>query len=319
MATLDINRRTQIAVLSLASLAGCGGAVSTGSVPTAMTPSVAHHGTSTSGALIYATGGCGGICVVSYPKGQIVASISASRVGVPCSDNAGNVFVPNETQVLEYAHGGTTPIATLTLSKTPVNSYNCAVDPTTNDLAVTYLSSTSTFVAVFSNESGSPIVYFPKIDAFFCGYDDAGNLFVDGYYNSNVPTLSELRYGQSTFIRLSTSGLLGSAGQVQWDGSYLTLENIGDQNIATTISRLSISGYSATVVSTAPLNGNTNRTTLSWIYGGNVLLPYSIRAGRVNRIGIWPYPHGGGMKSAIKFKKSRGWLFDGLTVSSASK
>jgi hypothetical protein len=130
--------------------------------------------------------------------------------------------------------------------------------------------------------------------------------------------LSELAYGRSTFKPLSISGRLGMAGQLQWDGSYVTFQSLGYPGHAASISRLVISGSSATVVSTAPLNGNSNRTTLSWIYDGKVLLPYSTRALRVNKIGVWSYPRGGASKSVFKFKNTKGWLFDGLTVSPAS-
>jgi sugar lactone lactonase YvrE len=43
-----------------------------------------------------------------------------------CSDSAGNVFVTNWTQVLEYQHGGISPVATLSL---PGNqAAGCSVD-----------------------------------------------------------------------------------------------------------------------------------------------------------------------------------------------
>ena len=101
-----------------------------------------------SGALIYATGGCGGICVVSYPAGKLVDSISVSgELGGDCADSAGNVFVTNNTEVLEYSHGGTSPIATLSLRGD--DAAGCSIDPGTGNLAV-----------VFS-ESGANVAVFP--------------------------------------------------------------------------------------------------------------------------------------------------------------
>jgi len=68
------------------------------------------------GTLVYASGSCGGVCVIAYPGGQLVASIALSGiVEGEFSDANGDVFVTNDTQVVEYAHGGTTPIKTLSL------------------------------------------------------------------------------------------------------------------------------------------------------------------------------------------------------------
>lgn len=53
-----------------------------------------------------------------------------------CVDKAGNVYVANAgaKNILEYAHGGTKPIATLTdESDAP---FSCSIDPSTGDLAV---------------------------------------------------------------------------------------------------------------------------------------------------------------------------------------
>jgi hypothetical protein len=57
-------------------------------------PALAHRGSGSGGALVYVSGGCGGVCVLSYPDGKLVSSISLSgiRKGA-CSDNTGNVFV----------------------------------------------------------------------------------------------------------------------------------------------------------------------------------------------------------------------------------
>ena len=301
-------------------LAGCGGSQPPIGAPGAIPQNSATQpkvGRAASGALIYATGGCGGICVLSYPKGKVIASINVSKgAGGPCSDNAGNVFVPSDGTILEYQHGGTSPIATLTIPGSAPLGYSCSVDATTNNLAVTFLAASGDYVAIFDNESGSPTVYSSGIDSFFCGYDNAGNLFASGQSN-NQPALSELAYGHSKFTPLTISGKLGLAGQVQWDGAYLTYESLGIDREAGSISRLTVSGSVATVVSTIPLNGKSNLTTLSWTYHGRVLVPYSTRGVRINKIGVWSYPQGGMRKSAIKFLNARFWAFQGVTVSVA--
>jgi hypothetical protein len=254
------------------------------------------------------------MCVLSYPKGDVVASIhiTGHLYGV-CSDNAGNVFATtNDGKVLEFQHGGTTSIATLSLPGT--TAVACAVDPLTNTLAVVFLS-TDYNIALFSNESGSPSLYSSKIDSYACGYDNAGNLFVSGQVAGTI-MMSELASGQFTFVPLSINGKLGLPGQVQWDGSHITYESRA--GAPPSISRLTVSGSIATVVGTTYLKSKTVRTSLSWIYNGKVLMPYSTKQVRIKRIGVWKYPQGGKRNNSIKFEKSGFWVFQGVTVSVAS-
>lgn len=68
-----------------------------------------RHGTS--GDLIYATGACGGTCILSYPQGALVGSLNVGDAGT-CADKTGNVFIANQNSLFEYAHGGSTPIKT---------------------------------------------------------------------------------------------------------------------------------------------------------------------------------------------------------------
>lgn len=320
MNSISSGRRFLGALMSLGILAACGAqqtAQSSSPLPRGaganIIASPAQHATSE--ALIYATGGCGGTCVLSYPDGQIVGSISQYGSG-PCSDAAGNIFIPDGNQIFEFSHGGTTPIATLTIPGSSITSFNCSVDPTTNNLAVLYQNK-SGGIAVFANESGTPTIYVSGIDSFFCGYDNAGNLFVDGIGTDQNPgiELSELAVGQSEFTPLKIDGKLGGQlGQLQWDGSYLTYEGAGAH---ATISRLAVSGSVATVVKTISLKGTIKASTLSWIYDGSVIMPYSIQSQRVNKIGLWAYPKGGKRKTEYKFANSKYWIFSGVTVSAA--
>jgi hypothetical protein len=324
MTSRELSRYALSNCVAAAMLAGCGGSQPPLGAPGAMSQSSAIATHADRGAswmkprarsddLIYATGGCGGTCVLTYPDGQIVGSISTNGGG-PCSDATGNVFIPSGSQVFEFLHGGTTPIATLTLPESS-DSYSCSVDPTTNNLAVSYLGKTCICAAIFKNETGSPTTYSTNIDSLFCGYDNAGNLFVDGLANDKV-ALSELARGQSTFTPLTVSGKFrGQPGALQWDGTNLTYEGLGADGTHVSIIKLAISGSAATIVKTIPLNGNIKKTTLSWIYGGNVLVPYSIQSQRLNKIGIWSYPKGGKRKVVLKFPKSKYWVFQGVTVS----
>ena len=315
--------------LTAALLAGCGGSQPPIGVPGAMLQSRviatrAAHGKSwmlpeaKGQDLIYATGGCEGTCILSYPQGKLVGEISGyqgSGLSGDCSDGAGNVYISNNTEVVEFAHGGTTPIASFALPQGDANG--CAIDPKSGNLAVVF---DFTGIAVFSKGSSAPTVYSTLLDAQYCGYDNAGNLFVDGVTETRgiAYGLSELASGSSTFEMLTLDQKVGLPGQLQWDGQYLTYESASPSLF--TISRLDISGSSATIVSQTKVKRVRNRLAQSWIYNGSIIAPYSNHGPRAWNIGIWQYPKGGDpTRRIIKFgeydKKMFG--FTGVTVSVA--
>jgi hypothetical protein len=104
------------------------------------------------------------------------------------------------------------------------------------------------------------------------------------------------------------SGKLGNPGQVQWDGKYVTYEGRSPGSIK--ISRLQISGSTATVVGTTRFRGELHNALQSWIAGNRILVPYSTRGQLTNKIGVWAYPQGGKILSKFragsKFAKFRG-------------
>ena len=312
----QISRYT-LGIIAALAFAGCGSQVApTGGTAQSLAP--ATHGKSwmlpeaKSEDLIYATGGCGGTCVLSYPQGKGVGALSSSGSSV-CADSSGNIFIPDEYRVFEYAHGGTSPIATLSLSG---NSYTrgCAVDPTTGDLAVV----TGDAVAIFPGGQGQATFYGAYLTTTYCSYDNAGNLFVDGFAYQASSGLSEFPVGGSGFRKLSVPAAVDGPGQIQWDGTYLTwASTIGEPR---TVSQLAISGSQATIVGTTTLLGMRGYAWQSWIYGSRIIVPYAQRGTKAKNIGIWEYPKG---DKAIKrinnfgtFKRS-GLRFQGLAVSVA--
>jgi hypothetical protein len=94
------------------------------------------------------SGFSGIVRVYSYPHGRRVGALtSLTYAGGECVDSAGDVFIvefsgPSSagSTVYEYAHGGSTPIATLA---DPGSGFGCAVDPTTGNLAVANTSDAS--------------------------------------------------------------------------------------------------------------------------------------------------------------------------------
>ena len=310
MTLFPLGRASAIGVAILF-LGGCGGSPqSVATIPqgSSAVRETAQHRTSGSGDLVYATGG-GRTYILSYPDGILLNTFNSSGSGT-CSDSKGNVFLTKDTTVDEYAHGATTPTATLALpGKLAIG---CAVDPQTNNLAVVFESSGGD-IAIFPNEGGTPSVFSSHIDSSYCGYDNSGNLFVDGYSGPNS-SFSELSSGGSAFTKLSISDSVGSPGQVQWDGQYITYEGIDTKN--TLISRLSISGSTANIVSQTRLKGIKRRAYASWIYKGAVVVPYSTHGPLAKRVGTWAYPKGGQKTKAFPhFSDKKTILNGGVTLS----
>lgn len=176
--------------------------------------------------------------VFSYPADKRVGTLTTDMLNPDglCVDKKNDVFVvnntPNANDVVEFAHGGTVPIETLV--NPGESAISCAVDPMTGDLAVTSggnISSGTGAVAIYAHAKGTPQIYTdPKIFAvFWCGYDDKGNLFVNGQPSGNGFgfQLAELPKGKKTFTNIKlTGGTINFPGQVQWDGKYLL---VGDQ------------------------------------------------------------------------------------------
>jgi hypothetical protein len=286
------------------------------------------HGVTTTGSgvlpgssgapLIYAASGCGnegGLCILSYPQGKLLGAISFKTVGPAatlCSDANGNVYVTNGNEVLEFAHGGTQTVATFSLPGKFATG--CSVDPTTGNMAVVFKGNGSD-VAVFHDASGTPSLYVSGLDSIYCGYDASGDLFVDGYSQSG-DGLSELPAGASQFQSLTVDKQIYDPGEVQWDGKYITWQS--REKKAGVIYQLSVSGSHVTTVGSVKLQGAYDWPQQSWIYQGQVLIPFSDHKPQIGtRIGVWNYPQGGNMIAKLKkfgkYKKDLG--LDGITVS----
>lgn len=260
-------------------LVGCGETQTPMGAPAALQQGRMNSTRATNSDLLYVLGG-DKLFVLSYPSGQLLMSASVSNASQICSDREGNVFVTlNTDQIAEYAHGGTTPIKTLSDPESPVG---CSADPTTGNLAVANLAN----VAIYEGSSGSPrTLTDPNFtNYFFCGYDNAGNLFVDG--NGLGPSyefrLAELPKGSSTFtdITLDKPVPSGTAGSVQWDGKLVAV-GIDDGRLI-----YRVAGSSGHVVGTVSLR--TRKPAFAfWIQANRVIS----RAGE-RTLGVWKYPAG---------------------------
>ncbi|MFY9666233.1 MAG: hypothetical protein WAL67_00700 [Candidatus Cybelea sp.] len=257
-------------------LAGCGGASLSGaSAPSDSQP--ASHGQiairgswmtpqAKKQSLIYVSSVLtNDVYVYSYSAQKLVGTLTGftTPYGL-CSDKSGNVWVANDgaSQMVEYAHGGTSSIATLgDPSEYPEG---CAVDPATGNLAVANFSSNSGGgnVVIYAGARGSPQAYSdPSIVNYrFCGYDAKGDLFVDGVNGSSAFVLAELPKGGNTFKNIAISQSIEWPGAVQWDGKDVA---IGDTD---TVTVYRVNPTSGKVLGSTKLDG-ANYVDQFWING----------------------------------------------------
>lgn len=159
----------------------------------------------------------------TYPRLKYAGQLTgfAFPMGA-CGDKAGNVWIADAGggAMYEYAHGGTSPINTITNGM--YQPQGCAIDPKTGDLAV---ANGNVEVVVFHN--GSPTEYrdFNFAQTMFLSYDNHDNLFVDGTDKSTFFHYAELPAGGEAFTDITLNGfpIMQGAGDVQWDGAYITI------------------------------------------------------------------------------------------------
>ncbi|MGA9018529.1 MAG: hypothetical protein WB438_06320 [Candidatus Cybelea sp.] len=245
------------------------------------------------------------ILAFTYPRGKYVGSISSDDPQGLCAATTGNwwVVASGSAEVSEYAHGGTTPLKTL--SVTGGEPAGCTVDPTTGNLAVTLLGAGD--VVVFTGGSGSGTTIADDLSSsYFDGYDDEGDLFVDGITPSDTYGVVELPKGGSMFEAITLSHTLEFPGGIQGYGNYLA---VGDQGTSD-IYHFAIHGTKGKEIGVTHLTGGDGGGF--WIQKPDVV---AIDAGSGSEIAaIWKYPAGG---SPIRIFQGSFDLPIGVTVSVA--
>jgi hypothetical protein len=176
-----------------------------------------------------------------------------------------------------------------TLSDSVGNPSSCAMD-TNGDLAVGILYNPNGGpgggdIIIFKNATGSgTVLTTPLAEEYFCGYDNNGNLFFDGFTSGGKFALVELPKGTSTLETIATSNTVEFPGSVQWDGTYLTVTDQGTAEMY----QYAVSGTTATLKGTVSLNGSSD-CAQTWIAKGVV---YCADAG-FNNGSVYNYPAGG--------------------------
>jgi hypothetical protein len=263
--------------------------------------------------LLYASEDTSGeVNVYSYKtpnaKGLLGQLTGFNIPGGLCSDSSGNVYVTDFAgdDVVEFAKGGTKPIKHL---KIPGDPAGCSVDSASGNLAVstyahTYHKTDCGAVLVFPKAQSPPTLYtYSKFcNYWYPGYDNAGNLYVQGWSKKFVTGLAELRNGAKDLHGLTLKGFtIGFPGTVIWVGSTLAVTDQAYKGRPTTaVYYVKVSGTTATRTSETILKDSCLSTFTDvaqpWIMGmklvgGNTFCRY--------RFGYWNNSAGGDPRKTI--------------------
>jgi hypothetical protein len=160
--------------------------------------------------------------------------------------------------MLEYAHGGTSPIKTLDDSYGEPNG--CAVNPKTGDLAVTNFEGGASgygSLVVYANASGGGTFYSVGATALVWPpvYDKDANLFFETQNETTRQTyLLELTSESSTLATISLPGSVAiySPSGTTWDGKFVGVTDEEYKGGETEgLYRVSVAGSTATLVGQA--------------------------------------------------------------------
>ena len=246
----------------------------------------------------------GSVFVYSYPQGKLTGSLLDVRASGLCSDGNGNVFIPRGNEILEYAHGGTEPIATL---RNPLGgaAQFCAADPASGNLAVSGGTSRAYGLAVYTNATGNPRTYRSlNGDAYrSLTYDNQGNLFAVAIPASSDRSagLIELPKGASRVANIGWNGMNPShLGAIQWDGRYLAVETPEGGSRSITISRYRVNGGQATLAGHIAFAGAGSPLQFS-IHSGQAIMPNpSVSGAGAAAITFYNYPGGDGPRQTVE-------------------
>jgi hypothetical protein len=206
--------------------------------------------------------GTNDVYVYSYPKGKLVGTLTGfSEPQGECTDKAGNVWIANTatSQLLQFAHGGTSPISTL--SDPGQFPAGCAINLKNNTLAATNIISTAGgngSVSVYKNASGTPKVFSDPtgLELFFDGYNGK-TLVVSGINTSGVAFETSMN-SKGKFTDLTVSGAtINFPGAVGVNGGLY----IGDQSGSagnSVLYQVTMSGSTLTVTGTTQQQGGSD-------------------------------------------------------------
>lgn len=259
------------------------------------------------------------VTVYSYPQGKLEGRLrhfNNNLLADACVDQRGDVYIVSWEygRVYEYAHGSTKRLREL---DPPGGGGGCSVDPTSGNLAISGGEHSDAGVKIYTNAHGKPRIYADSAfyRYFFCGYDDKGNLFVDGQSYPGASgdfLLAELPKGGNALKTVEITQYIGWPGAVQWDGKHVSVQDFSTP----VMYRFEISGSQATKVGTTDFDGASG-VHQAWIQGSTVIVPNVCGTScDYSDVLFYKYPVGG--KYTKKIRKGV-WSDLGVVVSLAPK
>jgi hypothetical protein len=242
------------------------------------------------------------VYVFSYPGGKRVGTLTGLYFPAgECVDPDGNIWIVTIGKIVEYAHGSTTPIATL-------NGFGfaCAINPRNGDLALSGGDDPGQ-VTIYKNARGTPTIYSdPAIPVFYyCAYDGDGNLFITT--NLTEHPLVELPKNASAIVPISYPKTV-YLGSDFWDGSQLVVEEVASYRGPGIFDQVSVRGLTATIVGSIEVYGRHNKNknqagTQYALYNGVLIGPNHSPVGD-RFVDFWQYPEGGAAFKQILLRNS---------------
>lgn len=328
MKGLDLGRYALCGCVAAAMLAGCGGTGvqlghpglpfapsfrAAGPLPLTAPSSRGRRSWTSAGAkrikkLMYVAGAfLNTVYVYDYEKRKLVGELTGfDQPNGECVDRKGNIWITSwqGTTTTEYAHGGTSPIATLTTTQTFQTA--CSIDPTTGNLAVGTFYGT---LYVFKNARGTPATYSSQACPYLWGpgYDDKGNLFVEAEATGTSAVLiCELPHRGKSLKVVPFNWTIHYGADVMWDGKYMTFadQSFGGSELQAGVyqAKLNASGDLTLVGSTKLADPCGNSDVIQPFIVGRTNTPENMKQGTaatgsnnscLTNVDLWPYPSGG--------------------------
>lgn len=171
------------------------------------------------------------VFVYDYATGDRVGKLTGFHAPYgQCEDAKGDIWIANYNgkTVVEYAHGGTAPLATLKAGK---ENQGCAIDPVTGNLAVASLTGKQHVILIWKRARGTPTAYSSE-SCFYVwvpAYDRSGNLYVESQETDSTINICELPRGGTTLAPVSSDLPIVYPANVIWDGEYSGLYQAKEQ------------------------------------------------------------------------------------------
>jgi hypothetical protein len=234
-------RRGSAGALLAAVLSGCSGPSQIAPTQNFAVASVMSPAASKDSSLLYVSN-ASNVTVYNYENGGgiiLVGTLTGfTSPGGMCTDAAGDVWITdyNSRNVYEYAHGGSSPIGTITQKLG--YPYSCAVDNATGNLAVSYWHPNGHFrnyaeVVIYPHGAQPGSSYGPKTGfyrAYFLAYDSQSNLYTtgtacgySGCYRASYIDLFKLARGQSTFKLIQGPARQSAPSAIAWVNPFFLI------------------------------------------------------------------------------------------------